>query len=349
MRLDEPRWWYGNATPDRLISAALSPIAAIYGMIAERRYARTKPYSSTLPVICVGNFTAGGTGKTPVARYIASLLREMDREPVFLTRGYKGSERGPVWLDAARHTAGEVGDEPLLLARDGTVVVSRNRAAGARLIEAAGNTAHVIVMDDGLQNPGLAKDLTLAVVDAKRALGNAKVIPAGPLRASTRFQTSIAEAIIINGPEPGATATAQLCARKLRFPHPILFAGVEPTEPVEAYRNRKFLAFAGIANPNRFFDLLEELGSQIADQATFPDHHTFTEAEARDLLQRAAATGAELITTEKDFARIIDCDGPVGELAKRSNCLAVALAMRDDGARQLKALIRNALDRAKSV
>ncbi len=343
MRLDEPHWWYGDTSADRLIAAALRPVAAIYGMAAERRHKNASPYTSSLPVICIGNFTAGGTGKTPVSRHVAGVLREMGRQPVFLTRGYKGCERGPVWVDAEKHDAEAVGDEPLLLARDGPVVVSRDRAAGARLIERAANPAHVIVMDDGLQNPGLAKTLTLAVVDAKRALGNRLVIPSGPLRAPSRFQAGLADAIIVNGPQPEADATAALCAQHLRLPKPILFASVRPAGDLERLRGCKVLAFAGIANPARFFDLLQDVGADIVDRLVFPDHHSFTDAEALDLVRRAETTGGELITTEKDLARIANAHGARSQLAARTSCLAISLAMAEDSERQLRSLIEKAL------
>lgn len=343
MRLDEPRWWYGDTSADRLISAALSPVASIYGLVAQRRYDNASPYTSSRPVICIGNFTAGGTGKTPVSRHVAGILREMGRQPVFLTRGYKGTERGPVWVDTARHDANAVGDEPLLLARDGPVVVSRNRAAGARLIEIAANPAHVIVMDDGLQNPGLTKTLTLAVVDAKRALGNGRVIPSGPLRAPSSFQAGLADAMIVNGPQPEAGVTAALCVQHLRLRKPVLFARVQPAGDLSRLRGRKVVAFAGIANPARFFDLLEELGADIADRIAFPDHHPFTDADALDLVRRAERSGGELMTTEKDLARITNAQGPRSQLAGRTSCLAISLAMAEDTERQLRSLLENAL------
>ncbi|MEL6373691.1 MAG: tetraacyldisaccharide 4'-kinase [Pseudomonadota bacterium] len=187
MPLEAPPWWYGRRYA--MVSHALLPIAAIYGALAARRMAQPPQATSALPVICVGNFTAGGTGKTPFALHIASRLIAQGHCPVFLTRGYGGSLKGPVLVDRDAHTAQDVGDEPLLLAASASTVVARAREMGLALI--AERNAHadsaarhdVIIMDDGLQNPRVKKDLTFALIDAERGLGNARVIPAGPLRA----------------------------------------------------------------------------------------------------------------------------------------------------------------------
>ncbi len=184
MRLKPPSWWYERRIP--VAAWGLWPVSAVYGGIVERRFRTASPYRSTLPVVCVGNFTVGGAGKTPVALKIASLLREAGRNPGFLTRGYGGKERGPYAVGGAADGAEKVGDEPLLLARAGTTVVSRDRPLGAKLLETLGVDA--IIMDDGFQNPSLEKDFSLAVVDAGAGVGSGHVFPLGPLRASLAFQ-----------------------------------------------------------------------------------------------------------------------------------------------------------------
>ena len=181
MRLDEPPWWYRD--PPSGIATVLRPLAALYGWAAAARYWRATPYRSRLPVICVGNFTAGGTGKTPLVIHLCERLKAAGHEPVALTRGYGGRLSGPYWVNAKSDVARDVGDEALLLARAAPTLVARDRRAGAHAIETGPHPVTVIVMDDGLQNPGLAKDLTIAVVDGGRGFGNGLTMPAGPLRA----------------------------------------------------------------------------------------------------------------------------------------------------------------------
>ena len=197
MPLEEPSWWY-DASEDDLRVRALRPISGLFGWAAQRRLLNAKPYQSRLPVICVGNFTAGGTGKTPLSLMIATLLKERGAKPAFLTRGYSGRKTGPVWVNPSADLASDVGDEPLLLAACAPTMVARDRAKGAQEIEASPMASHII-MDDGLQNPSLAKALSIAVVDAVRGLGNGEVIPAGPLRAPIDFQFGLVDAVVVNG------------------------------------------------------------------------------------------------------------------------------------------------------
>jgi tetraacyldisaccharide 4'-kinase len=188
--LNEPRWWYSNRWS--LVPRLLNPVARVVGWSTARRWRRSDGYRATLPVVCVGNFTAGGTGKTPLALNIAECLRELGEKPVFLTRGYGGTAHGPRRVDADHDSATLVGDEAILLARTAPTFVARNRAGGAQAIEhaiaARDCSATILIMDDGLQNPQLHKDLTIAVVDGVRGLGNGHVLPAGPLRAPLEFQ-----------------------------------------------------------------------------------------------------------------------------------------------------------------
>lgn len=321
MPLDEPSWWYSGRSDDWR-ARALQPIARVYGWGTMRRFARAEPFRASLPVICVGNFTAGGTGKTPLSLLLAEMLRELGKTPVFLTRGYSGTMTGPDWVDPAIHDARDVGDEPMLLAAAAPTMLSRDRAAGARAIAARVPPASVIIMDDGLQNPALRKDMRLAVVDGLRGIGNGELIPAGPLRAPLPFQFAMTDAIIVNCPPSGAGAAASkaepgiLAHLRHTFPGPVLAAAPEPAGDTAWLTGTPVIAFAGIANPQRFFRLLESLGADLVSTIAYRDHHRFTPAEVDDLLAQAKATGAQLVTTEKDLARLEETRlGEKGEAA----------------------------------
>ncbi len=346
MRLDEPAWWYG--TDHRLAPRLLQPIGAIWGAVAIRSYARATPYRSRLPVICIGNFTAGGTGKTPLALEVAGELQRQGCKAVFLTRGYGGRVAGPHWVDHAADKAMDVGDEPLLLARQAPTLVSRDRANGAKAIETGERPADVIVMDDGLQNPSLQRDLSLAVVDGRRGLGNGRVIPAGPLRAPLDFQFGLTDAIVVNEPhdgEVGAAPTADWLRR--RFPGPVLSASVQPVESVAWLNNAAVVAFAGTGAPQRFFDLLRRCGADVVHAVPFPDHHPFGEADAQRLMDLASAASATLVTTEKDWARMGASGGQVGRLKAMSRVLPITMSFGERDAVRLKTLLEVAV-KAKS-
>ena len=342
--LNEPPWWY--ATPPDWRACLLWPLGGLYGLAASARLALARPYQPRIPVICVGNFTAGGTGKTPAAIAIAGLVRDLGREPVFLSRGYGGSLRGPVYVDLDRHTAQDVGDEPLLLARAAPAVVALNRAEGARLIEEQSNGRTVIVMDDGLQNPKIAKNLTIAVVDGKRGLGNGWTIPAGPLRAPLRVQARLAGAVILNGAEAAETEIAGLQRLRTKFSGPILRARAEPASGIRKLKGARLLAYAGIANPGRFFAMLENLGAEVAGRAAFRDHHPYTTEDAESLLAQADTANATLITTEKDLARLYGAsEHALQRLAAASAALPIRLVFDDGDAAVLLRLIGRAVQR----
>jgi len=276
----------------------LAPAGAVFGSITAWRMGRPGAKAS-VPVVCVGNFTAGGAGKTPTAIAVAELLRQAGRRPVFLSRGYGGTVRNPVRVDPAVHRAAQVGDEPLLLARHGPAVVSPDRVAGAALAATLGD---VIVMDDGLQNPSLTKDLRLAVVDGAAGIGNGLCVPAGPLRAPLAAQLRHVDAVVLIGPgEAGADVATQAVAAVV----PVLTASLTP-EPAAAARlaGRRVLAFAGIGRPGKVFATLEALGATIGSKHAFADHHAFTRAELDGLMQEAAGGGMVPVTTEKDRARL---------------------------------------------
>jgi tetraacyldisaccharide 4'-kinase len=315
----EPGWWY---RPAGVTAAVLSPFGQIYGLAAQRRLTQGQPYVAGLPVVCVGNFTAGGTGKTP---FTASLVRQLiaqGHRPAILTRGYGGSERGPHWVDGAIDTAQRVGDEPLLLVRDAPTLVARDRAAGARAITDTKRGYSVVVMDDGLQNPGLAKTLSFAIVDGARGLGNGCVIPAGPLRAPLAFQATLVDAIVVNG-----TPSAELMpALERAFPGPILLAQLAPVGDTSWLVGTRVLPFAGIGHPGRFFDMLSELGAEVFEPVAYGDHAAYSAQDAQRLLERARDCDAILVTTEKDLARM-RADLSLAELAAACRTLPVAMSL----------------------
>jgi tetraacyldisaccharide 4'-kinase len=277
-----------------------------------------------VPVLCVGNFTVGGSGKTPTAIAVAKLLAEAGHRPFFLSRGYGGALAGPVRVDA--QGAAAVGDEPLLLARTAPTIVARDRPAGARAAIAAG--ADVIVMDDGWQNPSLAKDLTIAVLDGRRGLGNGRVFPAGPLRAPLETQLDHADALLVIGPPGLAAVPAITAAERRRLPR---FAGDLAPDPATLARlaGARALAFAGIADPTKFFATVETCGIAVAARRGFPDHHRFAPDEIARLMAEADAQRLTLVTTEKDLARLAG-DPAARELAARAVALPVTLQVGGD-------------------
>lgn len=324
MHRDEPCWWYDERA--RVMPALLSPLSLVYGAIAGHRMRREPGYRSKLPVICIGNFTVGGSGKTPFTIYVCDWLSKRDRKPAILTRGYGGSAAGPLFV-LPTHTARDVGDEALLLTRAAPTVVSRDRAAGARLIEGDPRGFDTIVMDDGFQNRSLAKSLSIVLVSTQRGLGNALTVPSGPLRAPLAVQKQFADVVVTLDGTP-ATDEAQ---RKALTPdinaeigRPILEARIEPRGDNEL-AGEPVVAFCGIAGPKRFFATVEALGATIVERVAFRDHQVLSEAEASGLLARAQATGARLVTTEKDLARLAGATGARGAL--RDGCLVIPISV----------------------
>ena len=338
MRLDEPVWWYRH--PPSGIATVLRPLAALYGKAAAARYYRANPYRSRLPVICVDNFTAGGAGKTPLAIHLCARLKAAGHEPVALTRGYGGRLAGPYWVNARSDAAREVGDEALLLARAAPTLVARDRRAGARAIESGPHPVTVIVMDDGLQNPSLAKDLAIAVVDGSRGIGNGLVMPAGPLRAPLGFQLELTDAVIVNGGEPDAPVAEWL---RHRFVGSVLRAELVPAESPDWLKGARIVAWAGIGAPQRFFAMLRALGAELADEVAFRDHQWLGEGDARRLLELAERHGAMLVTTAKDMARLSGAGGPAARLAAASRVLEVKLSLSEPDAERLISLVDTAL------
>jgi tetraacyldisaccharide 4'-kinase len=317
----EPQFWWRK---DSLAARLLAPAGALYGAVARTRLAASGRQVAA-PVICIGNLVLGGAGKTPTAIAIALLLHAMQENPVFLTRGYGGKLRGPTIVDPVAHRAGDVGDEPLLLAQAAPTIVARKRVEGAKAAIAAG--ASVIVMDDGFQNPSLHKHISLLVVDALRAVGNGRVFPAGPLRAPLLAQLRRADALVLVGKGEAAAAIARL-AERLHMP--VFTASLQAEAAfIAALGSGRVLAFAGIGNPHKFFATLADTGVAVGETKSFPDHHFYTRAEARALCARADADGLVLVTTEKDMARL-RADTEVAELAAQAHALPVKLVFQDE-------------------
>jgi tetraacyldisaccharide 4'-kinase len=305
------------------LARILAPFGAAVDLAGGLRRALARPVACGLPVVCVGNLVAGGAGKTPVARALAWRLAARGASARFLTRGYGGRASGPLRVDPARHDALEVGDEALLLAADAPTWLARDRAAGARAIARDGlrdgphDGPGVIVMDDGFQNPSIAKDLALLVIDGGYGLGNEKVMPAGPLRETLARGLARADAVVILGED------RKHVARRLGRGLPVLEAKLVPSPDAPDLAGRKVLAFAGIGRPEKFFATLAELGAELAETRAFPDHHPYRPAEIEALVARGRALGALPVTTEKDRVRL------PADLARQVEVLPVEVAWRD--------------------
>jgi len=303
MKLSTPRWWYvREGAPGVVTRMVLTPLSWIWAAATASKIANATPVDPGVPVICVGNLTVGGVGKTPVVRELLRLLREAGVEVHGLSRGYGGREPGPLKVDPARHTAAEVGDEPLMLGQDGPFWISRDRPAGAAAALAGG--ARAVVMDDGHQNPSLAKALSLVVVDGETRnnewpFGDGAVFPAGPMREPLKAGLARADAVILllpaDLPEPDP-ALVRLFAGK-----PLLIARLEPAAPPPSGPQ---LAFAGIGKPWKVERSLIAAGCDLKDFAPFPDHGAYDEGTLRFLEARAHDLGAGLLTTEKDWVRL---------------------------------------------
>ena len=297
----EPAFWY---RPPSLLSLLLMPLGALYGLVTAQRM-QGEGLEAGIPVICVGNYHVGGAGKTPAVLALAKLLRDLGETPVVLSRGYGGRLRGPVRVDPARHRASDVGDEPLMLARTVPVMVARDRSDGVALAKSQGAT--VILMDDGFQNPAIAKDVALIVIAGDRGLGNGRVFPAGPLRAPLSPQLARTDALMVIG---NGSAAAPVAAAIAAAGKPVLSARLHPDEAaVASLRGKRLLAFAGIGDPNRFFRTLRASGLEVVRERAFGEHHPFSESEIAELIAQAKRDALTLVTTEKDMVRLRNAEG----------------------------------------
>lgn len=309
-----PDFWQHGGWQARL----LAPLSAAYGMAGFVRRALVRPFDCGVPVVCVGNFVAGGAGKTPVAISILKLLAERGRLPHALTRGYGGRLSGPVQVSPDAHDADAVGDEALLLARVAPTWVARARPVGAGA--AVANGAKAIVMDDGFQNPTLLKTLSLLVIDGPYGLGNGRVLPAGPLREPLDAALQRANAVVLIG------EARQGLVSVLEKRVPVLRAELLPGDDGESLRGARVLAFAGIGRPEKFFDSLRCLGVELVGARSFADHHRYHDGEIVALKQEAERLEARLVTTEKDYVRLTPA------LTESVETLSVSIKWNDEAA-----------------
>lgn len=293
-----PEFWDHKRGRDSapLIRMALSPAASLYAWAGARRLRREIPNAVSRPVICVGNLTLGGTGKTPIARALRALLAETGLVAHVVSRGHGGRLKGPVRVDPARHSTNDVGDEPLLHALDGPAWIARDRAAGAKAAIAA--RAEAIILDDGFQNPGLKKDFSILVFDAETGIGNERVFPAGPLREPVAVGLARAQMVVLMEKDETRRSKPDWLAG---FVGPVLHAYLSPDAPPPP---GALIGFCGIGRPMRFFEGVRKAGGDLIDGVPFADHHVFSADDLKRLRRLAAAHRARLITTEKDLVRL---------------------------------------------
>ena len=332
-----PRWWYQRgAQPAPVIRALMRPVSWLWAWTTARRIARADPFDPGVPVICVGNLTVGGAGKTPVVREVLRRLREQGIAAHGLSRGHGGALAGPALVDLGLHTHSDVGDEPLMLAADGPFWIARDRAEGA--LAAADDGARALVLDDGHQNPSLKKTLSLVVVDGETRggewpFGDGSIVPIGPMREPLAAGLARTDAVVImlpadlDAPDPELTA--------LFGALPILVARLQPDASPPT---GPLLGFAGVGKPWKVERALKAAGAELADFAPYPDHHAYREDDLKFLATRAQVFGAKLVTTEKDWARLPP------EWRERVAAWPVRAKFEDEAA--LDALLEKAVGRA---
>jgi tetraacyldisaccharide 4'-kinase len=325
-----PAFW---AAAPGVIAWLLSPLGWIYGLATAWRMGRPGK-KAALPVICIGNLTVGGAGKTPTVLMLAKALRDVGETPFVVSRGYGGRIAGPIRVVPGEMTAVDCGDEPLLLARRVPTMVSRDRFTGARLAQAEGAT--LVLLDDGLQNPGLRKDFSIAVVDSGAGFGNGFCVPAGPLRAPAGLQMIHVDALLVIGDAAGDMMRPPDLAQSGK---PLFHTAITPDSiTIARLRERPVLAFAGIGRPEKFFDTLLSAGIQVAATRAYSDHHPFGAAEMASLRREAEENGWQLVTTEKDMVRLSE---PAADII----ALPIALGTADPA---LVDLILSAIARRRS-
>lgn len=309
-----PLFWYQDRS---ILAFLLSPLSALYAAATAARVRKSPVFKADIPVICVGNINAGGTGKTPTSIALAQHLTDMGHAPHFVSRGYGGSLTGPARVDPAQHSALDVGDEPLMLSAFAPTWVAKDRAAGVAAAQA--NGASTILLDDGFQNPSVAKTLNIVVVDAVKGFGNGRVMPSGPLREPASAGLARADFLLVIGPEtaraefqPDVPAT---CIR--------LDGQLDPLPTGMPWQGLPVLAFAGIGHPEKFFATLRSLGADIQRSQALDDHQPFSDALLTRLETEAKSKNLHMVTTEKDATRMPD------HFRSKVSVLPVRLSLQD--------------------
>lgn len=294
MRRSAPQFWYSPRATFR--QRFLQPISVIVTIVHALRQRLVKPLSVSVPVICCGNLSVGGTGKTIVVRDIVQRLQTQGRTPHILSRGYKARLKGPVRVDPARMSSQDSGDEPMMMAQDAPVWIGRDRRLTAS--EAIKSGADCLIMDDGLQNPGLAKTFRFVIIDGEYGLGNRHVIPAGPLRENGEKGLMKADAVILIG-EDRTRLAASLPPGKT-----LLRAHLVPKSDLRRLQGQRVIAFAGIGRPSKFFKMLAESGISALREIPFPDHHIYTERDCKRLMTLSQSAQIQLVSTAKDAVKL---------------------------------------------
>lgn len=337
--LKTPHWWYGKN--NGLEKFTLYPFSLLYGVGQQIHSQLSKPVTSKIPVLCIGNITAGGGGKTPTAISIMQIAQNIGINAAFLTRGYGRNSNAPIWVEPKLHNAKQVGDEALILAKIAPTLVSKNRIEGANII--AQSNYQLIIMDDGFYHYKLHKDYTIIVIDANFGLGNNMLIPSGPLREPVKSAFNRGNAVaIINSSNNLNTNTESPLEKEIRNISnniDMLSAQYDSDTRPPANKEQKYIAFAGIAIPEKFFNYLSELGYNVINEVSLPDHHQYQDADLTALEKLANDNNARLITTEKDYVKI-----PL-KWQEQIDTLKISLKWPDEQVKQiestLKSLVKN--------
>ena len=311
--INSPKFWYRNDWLSKVLALIIYPLSIIWIIISFIKKKVSKTYRSRLKIICVGNLNIGGTGKTPFAIYTYKILKELGFNPVFLTRGYGGKEKGPVKVEST-HQYKDVGDEALLLNNIGPTIVSRDRSLGAKFIENHKYNYDVILMDDGLQNYQLEKNIKFLLVDKNLKFGNKLCVPAGPLREPINQRLKEIDSIILTG----NNTDQDIGLRKISDYISVFNSSIKIMQSSNIKGN-KFLAFCGLANPDKFYETLEKGGYKVFLTKSFPDHHQYTEEEINHLILKAKNKNLTLITTAKDYVKILDKKNEIQVLSIESS------------------------------